>query len=89
VKQRNTEATETTREREAEMSKISRITAVALIAVCLVITTATPVSAGIIGSDNAICSESKSLSTDGTVYLVAYNFSPRLANLLLRMGFLR
>ena len=71
------------------MSKISRITAVALIAVCLVITTATPVSAGIIGNDHSINSESQSLSADGTVYVVAYNFSPRLANLLLRIGFLR
>ena len=79
------------------MNKISRITAVALIAVCLVITTATPVAlkvlyrldAGIIGSDNAIHSESQSLSADGTVYVVTYNFSPRLANLLLRIGFLR
>ena len=68
------------------MNKISRIMAVA---VCLVVTTATPVSAGIIGSDNSLHSESKSLSTDGTVYVVAYNFSPRLANLLLRIGFLR
>ena len=71
------------------MNKISRIMAVALIAVCLVVTTATPVSAGIIGNDNSLHSESKSLSTDGTVYVVAYNFSPRLANLLLRIGFLR
>jgi hypothetical protein len=71
------------------MSKISRIMAVALIAVFLTVATTTPVSAGIIGNDNSFHSESKSLSADSTVYVVTYNFSPRLANLLLRLGFLR
>jgi hypothetical protein len=71
------------------MSNTSKIFAVLVIAAALTIAAAPPASAGIIGSDHNICSQSQSVQFESGGYLLAYNFSPRLANLLLRAGFLR
>ena len=73
------------------MSIIRRtIVATALVAV-IVVSTAAPVSAGVIGNESAFTSTSLSLEMDRTSPATGWAFaiSPRLGSFLLRIGLLR